>query len=186
MGEDSKARLVIKLESSRSAGAGALAAYLLRRLASRAGSYAPGIHEHIFFEVTNSSRGGTLGQVEKWLVGRSSIMSELGYYVHQRPVKAPTDDVIEWIDKGDGYRAAILMTDGVALYGNSSLSGRHAVGLSMHDATSGANGNSLEEGLMMIDPWPGLDRFCAPPATLERAHRLSKYSALLMYWIGHA
>ncbi|MCG8420140.1 MAG: hypothetical protein MJE77_19595 [Proteobacteria bacterium] len=183
--EEAKGKLVIRLESSRSSSAGAAAAYLMRRLAARAGSYAPGIQEHLFYEIGQRFNGVGLEQVERWIQAHSDTLSTLGYYILARRVSVPTDAVKEWTARGNGYRAAILMTDGTTLHNDSSLSTSHAVGLTVNDSTSGVADAAPKNGLLMVDPWPGLAKFSNPPATLDRAHRAHKYRALLLYWAGY-
>ena len=52
---------------------GAATAYLLRRIAYRAGAYAPGIQELIFHELNTSREGGTIEKVQRWFNSRSQI-----------------------------------------------------------------------------------------------------------------
>jgi len=182
---EEKGKLVIRLESSELSPAGAAAAYLLRRIAARAGSYAPGIQEHLFYEMGQRSNGVSLDQVQTWVKAHSSDLSNLGYYILVRPLAAPTVGIKRWVAEGAGYRAAILATDGARLHQDKKLTGTHAVGLTVHDATSGIDDESLGNGLLMVDAWPGKTKFSSPPATLDVAHRAQKYRTLLMYWSGH-
>lgn len=182
---EEKGKLVIRLESSELSPAGAAAAFLLRRIAARAGSYAPGIQEHLFYEMGQRSNGVSLAQVESWIRKHSAALSNLGYYVLVRQLAAPTTGIKRWVTEGEGYRAAILATDGAKLHQDTSLTTTHAVGLTVNDATSGIADDNLGNGLLMIDAWPGKARFTSPPATLDVAHRSQQYRSLLMYWSGH-
>ena len=182
---EEQGKLLIKLNSSRSSPAGAATAYLLRRLAARAGSYAPGIQEHLFYELGQRSNGNSLEAVEKWVRGHSASLAALGYYILVRPISAPTERITAWVEEGNGYRAAILSTDASKLHKNGSMVGFHAVGITVNDPTSGVQDSQLTNGLMMVDAWPGMTPFSSPPVTLDVAHRTNKYRALLFYWAGY-
>jgi hypothetical protein len=183
--DEDNATLVIRLESSSDSAAGAVAAYLLRRLAARAGAYAPGIQENLFYEIAQNANGSNLDKVERWIASNSGKLSVLGYQFLCRRVAAATEDVIGWIEEGKGYRAAILAVDGTRLYGNESTSSSHAVALLINDATAGIADKKVESGLLMADAWPGIARFTRPPRTLDRAHLAYKYGTLLLSWTGH-
>ena len=91
---------------------GAATAYLLRRIAYRAGAYAPGIQEHIFHELNTSREGGTIEKVQRWFSARIIDRShELGYRLQCRRVATPTAAILEWVRQGKGYRGAMLPTD---------------------------------------------------------------------------
>lgn len=184
--DQDKAKLVIRLESSADSAAGAVAAYLLRRLAARAGAYAPGIQENLFYEIAQNANGSTLDKVERWFESNSGKLSVLGYQFRCRRVAAPTEDVISWVEDGQGYRAAILAVDGTRLYSNKATSTSHAVALMINDATAGIADQNVDSGLLMVDAWPGIAKFTRPPKTLDRAHITYKYSTLLLNWTGHA
>lgn len=188
--EQGNAKLVIPVESSRSACSGAVTAYLMRRLAARAGAYAPGIQEHLFFQIGQRPIGANLDSLESWLRSHGGVLTDLGYYIMQRRIAAPTDALGEWVQDGKGYRAAVLSVDGRALYNGDTRSEGDAVGLTLHDATSGIADGALpgdvpSESLVMIDPWPGVSRVARPPRSLDLAHRAHKYAALLLYWSGY-
>ena len=51
-------RVAIPVFHTQSQCAGSAAAYLLRRIAYRAGAYAPGIQEYVFFELSNHAVAG--------------------------------------------------------------------------------------------------------------------------------
>lgn len=184
MAED-KGKLIIKFESSRTSPAGAAAAFLLRRIAARAGTYAPGIQEHIFYEVLQQSQGASLDRIERWIRTYSEKLAELAYHVMVRPAAARTEPLKEWVVEGKGYRAAILLTDATKLYQDPAMPTTHAVGLTVNDATSGIADDTLGNGLFMIDGWPGNRAFVAAPATLDVAQRIHKYRSLLLYWVGY-
>ena len=120
--EQGNAKLVIPIESTRSSCAGTVAAFIMRRLASRAGAYAPGIQEHLFYQVSQRPLGISLESVEGWLRSKSGTLTDLGYYIYARRIAAPTPDLAEWIQDGKGYRAAILSVDGRRLYSGASKS----------------------------------------------------------------
>jgi len=170
---------------------GAATAYLLRRIAYRAGAYAPGIQEHIFHELNTSREGGTLEKVQRWFAGRVSSLHELGYRLQCRRVATPTSAILEWVKDGKGYRGAMLPTNFKKLHPAPGAGGKdvlddavaHAVGLTVDRLDTKA-----EEALVMIDPWPGVigdatDK-AAVPATIESAHRDRGFHALVFFWVG--
>ncbi|HEY3802719.1 MAG TPA: hypothetical protein VGL61_08915 [Kofleriaceae bacterium] len=170
---------------------GAATAYLLRRIAYRAGAYAPGIQEHIFHELNTSREGGSIEKVQRWFTARVTIMMELGYRLQYRRVAIPTPALLDWVRQGRGYRGAMLPTNYKRMHPRPEAAGRdapddsvfHAVGISMEKLA--AKG---DDELVMIDPWPGVDgkdpdRGKVSPA-LEVAHRERGYHALVYYWIG--
>jgi len=90
---------------------GAAAAYLLRRIAYRAGAYAPGIQEFIFADLSNYSvMGGSIDAVQRWFGGRVGDLQELGYRINARRVAEPTATVLDWVKGGVGYRGALVPT----------------------------------------------------------------------------
>ncbi len=170
---------------------GAVTAYLLRRIAYRAGAYAPGIQEHIFHELNTASEGATIERVQRWFAGRVSSMHELGYRLQCRRVATPTAALLEWIRGGRGYRGAMLPTNYKRLHPAPGSAGKdviddsvaHAVGVTIDrlDAAS-------DEDLVMIDPWPGVlggarDRGKVSDA-IEIAHRERGFHALVYFWVG--
>ncbi|ACY15663.1 hypothetical protein [Haliangium ochraceum] len=163
---------------------------MLRRLAARAGAYAPGIQEHFFWQVSRRPPGATLSSVESWVRTQGRELTELGYYLLAKRSAVPTDAVLGWVEAGRGFRGAILAVDGRKLYDDGKRSEGDAVGLTVHDATSGIAEDSIpadvdDPGVVMLDPWPHVDRFISPPERLDLAHRAHKYAALLVYWSGH-
>ena len=184
-------RFLVEIFHTPSACPGAATAYLLRRIAYRAGAYAPGIQEQIFHELNTSREGGSIEKVQHWFTGRVSSLHELGYRLQCRRVATPTSAILEWVRAGRGYRGAMLPTTYRKLHPIPESAGQgvpddvipHAVGLTIDrlDANS-------EEDLVMIDPWPGVkgdgrDRGKVSPA-LESAHRDKNFHALVYYWVG--
>lgn len=181
--EDS--RVVIPVFHTPTACAGAAAAYLLRRIAFRAGAYAPGIQEYVFFELANYHQaGGSLDAVQRWFGSRVGDLQELGYRLNARRVAEPTPTILEWVKGGVGYRGAVMPTEFRRLHPQESEPDiSHAVAVTM-DRVNGA----ADEDLIMVDPWPGT-KLRAPdrskvPQVLEAAHRDFKYNAIIFYWAG--
>ena len=180
-----ESRVVIPVFHTNSACPGAAAAYLLRRIAYRAGAYAPGIQEYVFFDLANYSQsGGTLDAVQRWFGAKVSDLQELGYRLNARRVAEPTPTILEWVKGGVGYRGAVMPTDFRRLHPQESEPDiNHAVAVSV-DRTDGAT----DDELMIVDPWPGTklrgpDRLKVP-SSLEAAHRDFKYNAIIFYWAG--
>jgi hypothetical protein len=175
-------QLLVPVFHTSNACCGAATAYLLRRIAYRAGAYAPGIQEHIFHELNTSREGGTLDKVQHWFTGRGSMLLELGYRLQYRRVAVPTPALLDWVRQGKGYRGAMLPTSFRRLHPGPGVEDNmaHAVGISMEKL-----GAKSDDELAMIDPWPGGDgdRGKLSPQ-LELAHRDRNYHALVYYWIG--
>lgn len=182
----SKGKLRIRIDSSRGSPAGAEAAYILRRLAARAGTYAPGIQESLFYSVAQSLHGTSLERVEKWLNQNSKQLSHLGYNIQARRNAIASAQVGAWVSEGQGFRAAVLAVDARKLYNDSSLPTRHAVALIHHDETSGIDDDELAHGLVMVDAMIGRQRFNQLPDTLARAHFQHKYETLSIFWAGYS
>ncbi|HET7499502.1 MAG TPA: hypothetical protein VFK02_00810 [Kofleriaceae bacterium] len=184
-------RFLVQVFHTPSACAGAATAYLLRRIAYRAGAYAPGIQEQIFHELNTSRDGGTIERVQHWFNGRVSSLHELGYRLQCRRVATPTPAILDWVRAGRGYRGAMLPTSYRKLHPVPGTAGEnipedsvpHAVGITIDRLDTKA-----DEELVMIDPWPGVkgggkDREKVPPA-IEAAHREKSYHALVYFWVG--
>lgn len=184
-------RFLVEVFHTPSACAGAATAYLLRRIAYRAGAYAPGIQEHIFHELNTTREGGSIEKVQRWFNGRVSSLHELGYRLQCRRVATPTAAILEWVRAGRGYRGAMLPTSYRKLHPVTETTIEeipdeatgHAVGITIDRLNPKA-----EEDLVMIDPWPGVpiagsDRVKVSPA-LELAHRDRNFHALVYYWVG--
>ena len=184
-------RFLVPVFHTTSACPGAVTAYVLRRIAYRAGAYAPGIQEHVFHELNTSREGGSIEKVQRWFAGRVSMLHQLGYRLQSRRVATPTAALLEWVRAGKGYRGAMLPTEFRRLHPTPGASGKdvlaeqinHAVGITIDRLD--AKG---DEDLVMIDPWPGVtgdakDRGKVHPA-IEQAHRDRNFHALVYYWIG--
>ena len=184
-------RFLVPVFHTSSACAGAATAYLLRRIAYRAGAYAPGIQEQIFHELNTSRDGGTIEKVQRWFNGRVSMLHELGYRLQCRRVATPTPAILEWVKGGKGYRGAMLPTSFKKLHPTPGAGGAdnaddnvaHAIGLTIDRLE--AKG---DEDLVMIDPWPGVkgdakDRGKLSPQ-LELAHKERNFHALVYFWVG--
>ncbi len=178
-------RVVIPVFHTSSACPGAATAYLLRRIAYRAGAYAPGIQEYVFFDLANYSQaGGTLDAVQRWFGAKVGDLQDLGYRLNARRVAEPTPTILEWVKGGVGFRGAVIPTDFHRLHPQESEQDIHhavAVSVDRHDGAT-------EDDLVVVDPWPGTklkapDRTKVPPM-LEAAHRDFKYNAIIFYWAG--
>ncbi len=184
-------RFLVPIFHTPTACAGAVTAYLLRRIAYRAGAYAPGIQEVLFHELNTTREGGSIEKVQQWFAARVTSLHELGYRLQCRRVAMPTQAIVQWVRGGRGYRGAMLPTTFKRIHPTPGSAGTdfqdtavaHAVGLTVDRLDARA-----DEELVMIDPWPGVhggrkDRDKPSPG-LESAHREQKLHALLYYWIG--
>ncbi|HEY5944056.1 MAG TPA: hypothetical protein VIV40_01130 [Kofleriaceae bacterium] len=184
-------RFLVPIFHTSNACCGAATAYLLRRIAYRAGAYAPGIQEGMFHELNTTSEGGTIEKVQRWFNGRVANLHELGYRLQCRRVATPTSAVLDWVKAGKGYRGAMLPTEFKRLHPEPGASGEdvhgdsvwHAVGVTIDRLDSKG-----EEDLVMIDPWPGVIRGAKDRAPvhreLELAHKARNFHALVYYWVG--
>jgi hypothetical protein len=184
-------RFVVPVFHTPTACPGAATACLLKRIAYRAGAYAPGIQEFMFHELNTSREGGTLEKVQRWFATRVSSLHELGYRLQCRRVATPTAAILDWVKQGRGYRGAMIPTNYKKLHPIPGSAGKdvlddavaHAVGITIDRLD--AKG---EEDLVMIDPWPGVkgdatDRAKVHPQ-IESAHRDRNFHALVYYWTG--
>ena len=162
----------------------------MRRIAYRAGAYAPGIQEFLFHELNTARDGGTIEKVQRWFDGRVGSLHELGYRLQCRRAALPTTELLSWVRAGRGYRGAMVPTNYVKLHAKGSSGAEciddeiaHAVGITIDRIDAKA-----DEDLVMIDPWPGVtgdrDRGAVRPAALEAAQRDRNYHALVYYWVG--
>lgn len=170
--------------------AGSAASYVLRRIAYRAGTYAPGIDDFMWRALHTVREGGSLEAVQTWFSANHAPLQALGYRLQCRRVNAPTETLINWVSEGKGYRGAMLPTRYTKLHAQPGESGKeyqgdvvaHAVGLTVDRLSQ-----SRDEELVLIDPWPGfkgaVDRDKVPPA-LPSAHRERGYHALTFFWTG--
>lgn len=184
-------RFLVPIFHTATSCAGSATAYLLRRIAYRAGAYAPGIQEFVFHELNTQREGGSLEKVQRWFASRATSLQQLGYRLQCRRVTIPTSAIVQWVNEGRGYRGAMLPTNFRKIHPQPGASGKdvnddavaHAVGLTVDRIDQKA-----DEDLVMIDPWPGVlgdasDRGKVSP-TLEAAHRDRNYHALQFYWTG--
>jgi hypothetical protein len=161
---------------------GAATAYLLRRIAYRAGSYAPGIQEHLFFDM-QGYLGRSIDTLAEWFKRNVSLFQEIGYRFSARRVAERTSGVLAWVREGAGYRGAVIPVSYKKLHPGSEESEPtpYAVGLGV-DRLDGAP----KDDVVLVDPWPGVgvrDRVAVPGA-LDSAHREGNYHALIFYWAG--
>ena len=182
-------RFLVPVFHTPTACAGAATAYLLRRIAYRAGAYAPGIQEIVFHELNTQREGGSIEKVHRWFTGRVSSLHEIGYRLQCRRVATPTSAIVEWVKAGRGYRGAMLPTAFKKIHPQPGAAGeagddfvQHAVGITIDRLEQ-----AKDEELVMIDPWPGIvgdkDRAKVSPA-LEQAHKDKGHHALVFYWTG--
>lgn len=184
-------RFLVPVFHTSNACCGAATAYLLRRIAYRAGAYAPGIQEGMFHELNTSREGGTIEKVQHWFNGRVSSLHELGYRLQCRRVATPTSALLEWVKAGKGYRGAMLPTEFKRIHPEPGASGEdlsgdmvaHAVGVTIDRLDAKA-----DEELVMIDPWPGVKGGAKDRGPvhkqLEVAHRARNFHALVYFWVG--
>jgi hypothetical protein len=156
---------------------------MMRRIAYRAGAYAPGIQEAMFHDLNTARSGYDLGRVQAWLGSTAGAFQGFGYRVSWRWTTEKTEALAAWVRDGKGHRGVTMATTYEVLH--PELAGykgmEHAVGL----AVDRLNPKSDEE-LVMIDPWPGVgapDRVPIPP-NLDRARRDRGFAALKLFWIG--
>jgi len=184
-------RFLVPVFHTPNACAGAATAFLLRRIAYRAGAYAPGIQEILFHELNTSREGGSLDKVQRWFQTRVMSLHELGYRLQCRRVATPTAAIIDWVKQGKGYRGAMIPTAFQKLHPTPGSAGgeiddssvAHAVGITVDRLEP-----KSDEELIQIDPWPGVlddapDRGKLSPA-LEAAHREKNFHALVYFWTG--
>lgn len=170
-----KAKLVLDVAQTKYGGAGVVSAYLLKHIAANAGAFAPGIQDRMFFDLQR--RGTGIPQVQRWFMGNLDRLNNLGYGFFARDVTLETPALRAWVDQGRGFRGAIVPADGSKLHeGIKESDIGYTVGLCRG-----------EDGLMMIDPWPGSEpRMVPPPEELEPAHRARNYMAIAVFWRGYS
>ena len=179
-------RVTIPVPHSTTATAGAASAFLLRRIAYRAGAYAPGIQEHLFYELQLQNVGGSIESVGEWFKRTVGSLQEIGYRFSGRRVAERTPGILAWVREGAGYRGAVIPATYRKLHPGASGADdptSYAVGLGI-DRLDGA----AKDDLILVDPWPGVgkpDRVAVPQG-LESAHREGNYHALIFYWAGWA
>lgn len=180
-------RVVLPVTHSASACAGAATGFLLRRIAYKAGAYAPGIQEFLFHDLTTPAAGRSLDAVTAWMAQHTSDLHAMGYRVQARRVSGErTDAILQWVREGHGFRGALLSTEYGRLHpAEGDVSVEHAVAVAVDKLDDGG-----KDDVVMIDPWPGTkngarDRGPVSPK-LESAHRASKYGAMIFYWVGYS
>jgi hypothetical protein len=168
------------VEPTRDACAGAAASFLLRSIATRAGVYAPGIQDRLFFLLQRERYGRDLDRVEGWFRGFSDELQRLGYRLGLRRVAFRTGGILDWVKGGEGHRGAVLAAHGPSLWPCGEIERDHAVAVTVGDKGGGRSGDRL----VVVDPWPGRPRPAKLPETLEAAHRGQKYGSLVVFWSG--
>jgi hypothetical protein len=176
-------RVRVPVVHSDSACPGAASAFVLRRIAYRAGAYAPGIQERLFHDLHTAKSGVYLGRVQGWMDAHRDAFHRMGYRFYHRWCAEPTEKLAAWVRDGRGYRGATLATEYTILHpqdtGHTGI--EHAVGLAM-DRLPGRN----DDELVLVDPWPGPGKpdTMAVPTGLDTARRDKKFNALMFYWVG--
>jgi hypothetical protein len=175
----------IPVHETPTACAGAVASYVFRRIAYRAGAYAPGIDDALFFELHATSHGSVHGEVERWFADRSRELERLGYRLCCRRVTWALPEVARWVCEGRGYRGAVLATSYARLHPHhpgidAAEAIVHAVGL-----TSEPRDPNGDDELVMIDPWSRATKAYLHSA-LDLAHRDRDRMTLLCHWRGWA
>jgi hypothetical protein len=179
----------IELFSSEDSCAGSAAAFVCRAIALHAGAYAPGIHEFIFTPLIDRRFGRDVDAVFRWFLAHSTDLFRLGYKLRARRIAFQTPAITEWISNGDGYRGAVLGTDGAMFHQPFDSRVNHAVGITVGGpGVPAPNGEKSEtaNGLLVSDPWPGVDHHRHADGTLEAAHRGRKYASLIIFWAGYS
>jgi hypothetical protein len=178
-------RVEIPIHLTPTACAGAAASYVLRRIAYRAGAYAPGIDDVVFSELHAAEHGRTIDDVQRWFADRSRALDALGYRFEARRYAGSTPQLAAWVAGGRGHRGGVLATSYAVLHSQPSGSDAgeviaHAVGLTYEDG-----GDSEEARLVMTDPWSRRPepKQCFHSA-LEWAHRERDCATYLVHWRG--
>jgi hypothetical protein len=178
-------RVVLPLFHTNTACVGSVTGYVMRRIAYRAGAYAPGIQEFMFHDLNSVRWGADLPAVQRWLGSRLGEFHRMGYRLHYRWCAEPIDNLTSWVRVGRGYRGAIVLTDFEALHpeppGGLKVTKplAHAVGVVVDRP-------ERSDELVMVDPWPGInmpDRIAVRP-DLDDARVSTKLNGLIFYWIG--
>jgi hypothetical protein len=176
-------RVRIPVFHTETACPGAVTAFLLRRIAYRAGAYAPGIQEVLFHDLTTHRSGAWLTKVQGWMQAQTHSFHRLGYRLYFKWCAEKTEALGAWVRDGRGYRGATLATRYDILHPNGSApsSIEHAVGLAV-DRLPGRT----EDELVMIDPWPGTGAPDTVPVApnLDVARRDKRFNALMFFWVG--
>jgi len=161
-------RIAISVFATRTVCTGASASYVLKRIAYRAGAYAPGIHESILHELHEPRHGSTPDETERWLHGRLAALRELGYRFEARRVTSPTEALVDWVEHGGGFRGVVLAAREL-----------RAVGLTFEGREAGGDG-----ALVLVDPSSrdGVARTRVERGAVTRRDRI--HDALMLHWLG--
>jgi hypothetical protein len=155
----------------------------MRRIAYRAGAYAPGIQEFMFHDLNSARSGHELPRVQRWLETRLGEFHRMGYRLHYRWCAEPIDRLAAWVRAGRGYRGAIVLTDFDTLHPSSvkllTKPLEHALGIVVDRPEHG-------DELVMVDPWPGPGNPDRMPVRddLDDARVIKKLNGLIFFWIG--
>ena len=169
----------VELEVTRTACAGAAAAYLVRKLGKHAGTYEGGLVDRVLHELASQKQGEDVSLVARWFTQRTSELARLGHRVGARLVAFRTPSILDWVASGSGHRGAVLMTAGELLHPGSGIQTPHAIAVAV-DSSKRPGIDSL----VAMDPWPGMGRMAPLPGTLERAHKRCLNRAILLYSYG--
>ena len=90
-----------------------------------------------------------------------------------------TPTILDWVATGQGHRGAVLVTSGETLHPGAGIRAVHAVALTWEPT-----GRRGTDGLVAVDPWPGMGRLSPLPPNLEEAHRRCLHRAFLLYSYG--
>jgi hypothetical protein len=172
--EPASLRPVISVFRTPTACSGAAASYIMRRIAYRAGAYAPGIDDGLFFELHATQDGGSVDHVLRWFDRRSATLRALGYRLKCKCVAMPMSALLAWIRQGIGYRGLVLETAG-------HDAREHAIGVTFDRVAPRA-----DEEVVRIDPWPGTARDRAEVSELIVPDREGDVPAVGFHWIGWA
>ena len=176
--------LDIELRSSNVVCAGSATAHVCRVIAHRAGAYAPGISEFVFSSLNQRFYGSSIEGVEHWFRSAGADLYAHGYRLSARRIAFRTPMITKWVAAGDGFRGAVLTTDGTRFHNGrvGPDDDAHAVGLVL-----AAGAKKKKSGLQLVDPWPNVEHKRAPDKDiLEKAHRDRKYGTVVIYWSGHS
>jgi hypothetical protein len=151
---------------------GSAAAYLLRRIAYRAGAYAPGIDDALFGELHRPDTGASMDHVLRWFARRHAHLLELGYRVHCACVVTSSAELFAWVRQARGYRGAVITSEA------SDDIEPHGVAMSSERADT-----RTDAELVVVDPWPS-----ARPRRIDEAadSRPREIAALALHWSGWA
>lgn len=166
---------------SRTACAGAAAAFLLRQLAAKTGQPSSPTFERLLYDLTLPRNGADVGAIDSWFARSRDALRAVGCRVVGRRVAFKTPWLIDWVAKGNGYRGAVLQTERFRLHRPEGVKGHRDTS---HAVALGVDESGRKPTLVMIDPWPGRDPMAKPPATLELAHRAAKYGGVVVHWSG--